>query len=240
VLLDQLYREEAQFAGSPVTEDLVRLNLDHVQRVRSNVTLIAEGEGLDSSLLQLAAILHDVCKLDHRDGASGGIDTWHHHHRGASLARTLILCELGKTEAVARPVARMIECHSDIPFIRRYWAARYRAALPAPRSREAQVLRDADVIDLLWVGGIAKIVHFRQVPGSEFYREDGGKIQNAIASARTSFEETSSVLSTATGREIAAARILTVRSFFDALRDVADLNDFTRVYDRFVLAQRST
>jgi hypothetical protein len=100
-------------------------------------------------------------------------------------------------------------------------------------------LRDADVIDLLWVGGIAKIVHFRQVPGSEFYKEDGGSIQKAIASARTSFDETSSVLSTGTGREIAASRILTVRSFFDALVDVADLKEFTRVFDAFVLAQRS-
>jgi hypothetical protein len=233
-LVQGLYEEEACFPGSPVTTELVQLNLEHVDRVRRSVTEIAEGEGLDAGLLQLAAILHDVCKLDHRDVSSGGIDTWHHHHRGASLARKLILTELGKHDSIAAATARLIETHSDIPFIRRYWTRTYRGGLPTPETPEELALRDGDVIDLLWVGGISKIVHFRQVPGSEFYREDGGDIRNSMASAKRSFEETSGVLSSATARGIAVERISTVHEFFERLGGVRSLEEFTRMYDAFI------
>jgi hypothetical protein len=233
-LVRHLYEEEMCFPDSPVTEELVQLNLEHVDRVRQSVTAIAEGEGLDASLLQLAAVLHDVCKLDHRDVSTGGIDTWHHHHRGASLARKLILTVLGKHDSIAARTARLIETHSDIPFIRRYWAHTYRGGLPTPETPEELALRDGDVIDLLWVGGISKVVHFRQVPGSEFYCEDGGSIQAAIASARTSFEETSGVLSSATARGIADERINTVREFFEQIGSVGNLEEFARVYDAFI------
>ncbi len=238
-LLEQTYTDELRFPGSPVTPDLVAVSLDHVERVRQNALEIASGEGLDTNLLELAAILHDISKLDHRDTSSGGIDTWHHHARGASLARKLILVNLRKTLALADRIAGIIETHSDIPFIRRFWSACYHAELPAPTSKEQVALRDADVIDMLWVGGMAKIVHVRQVPGSDFFKEDGGDIQKAIASSRRSFEEAADILSLRTAKHLALERIETVQSFFSSLAPVRSLPEFAGLYHHFENQRRA-
>jgi hypothetical protein len=233
-LLQAVYEEEMRFPGSPVTPELVQLNLDHTDRVRANAAAIAVGEGLDDEQLQLAAILHDVSKLDHRETSAGGIDTWHHHYRGASLAKKLILVNLNLDSQVADPIVRMIEAHSDIPFIRRYWEGVYHSSLPTPMTAEEFAFRDADTVDLLWVGGMSKIVHIRQVPGSAFDREDGGDIRKAIISARGSFLESVSVLATSTGRDLAVSRILLVESFFDIVMNVKNLREFEQAYDWFI------
>lgn len=238
-LLEQAYTDEARFPGSPITPELVKMNLDHVERVRQNALEIARGEHLDVNLLEIAAILHDVCKLDHREASSGGIDTWHHHARGSSLARKIILVHLRKKIALADRIARIIETHSDIPFIRRFWTSCYHADLPTPQTKEQIALRDADVIDMLWVGGMAKIVHFRQVPGSDFFKEDGGDIQKAIASARRSFEEAAEILALKTSRRLSGERIATVQSFFASLTRIRSLAEFVQTYDSFVKEHRA-
>jgi hypothetical protein len=222
------------YRQSPVTEALVRLNVEHTARIRQNARIIAAGEGLDSFLLELAAALHDVAKLDHRETAAGGIDTWHHHYRGAALARKLVLTHLGLDACSADTVSAAIETHSDIPFIRHFWRSVYHSPLPAPRSPVQLALRDADVIDMLWVGGMAKIVRLRQVPGSDFYRQDRGDIQNAIASARRSFDESAAVLHSCTARHVAARRITTVADFFQRVRAVATIEQFDGIYDGFL------
>jgi len=237
-LVEEIFLEEMKYPGSPLNPGMVKLNLDHTDRVRANAVAIAAGEGLNLPLMELAAILHDVSKIDHRDLVSGGIDTWHHHHRGASLARKLILANLPSAVAVADVVSQMIECHSDIPFIRRYWAGQYRASLPGPRTKEEFALRDADVIDMLWVAGMAKIVYFRQVPGSDFYLEDGGDIQRAIASAHSSFREALGCLVTPTSKKLAKGRVSLVKKFFSRLRCVRTLEEFIREYDFFVNEQQ--
>jgi len=188
-LLMHAYRREKEHPGSPVTAELVQLNIDHCARVRANARAVARGERLDGDLLELAATLHDVAKLDHRRKESGGIDTWHHHERGAAIVHALVREDLDMDFATAEAVATIVETHSDIPFIRRYWESNCAGTLPAARSALQRALRDADAIDLIWVGGMAKIVPFRQIPGSAFYREDGGDIRKAIASAHRSFEE---------------------------------------------------
>ena len=171
VLLQQVCEEEVRFPRSPVTPEQVTLNLDHAHRVRASAAAIALGEGLNVNLLELASILHDVCKLDHREVSSGGIDTWHHHHRGASLARKLLLVDLNLDVQVAEIIARMIESHSDIPFIRRYWETAYHSSPPTPATIEEFALRDADAMDLIWIGGMSKIIHIRQVPAPPFMRK---------------------------------------------------------------------
>ncbi len=233
-LLAATYEAERTIPGSPVTDELIQLNLAHTHRVQYTVQAIAEGEGLDSPILELAAVLHDVAKLDHRDMTSGGIDTWHHHYRGSALARKIVLAELGKSVAVADRVAAMIEAHSDIPFIRRYWRSVYGASVPSPRTPEELALRDADMIDLLWVGGFAKIIRFRQIPGTAFFKEDRGDIQKAIESALTSFHESAHALRTATARALAAPRISTVEAFSLELSGIGSLEEFSAAYLAFL------
>jgi hypothetical protein len=232
--LAEIYRAEQSIPGSPVSDELIRLNLDHTDRVHYTIQAIAEGEGLDSPLLELAAVLHDVAKLDHRDIASGGIDTWHHHHRGAATARKFVLADLGKIGRVADHIAAMIDRHSDIPFIRRFWLNVYGASLPSPRTPEDFALRDADALDVLWVGGLDKIVRFRQIQGTAFYGEDGGDVQKAIASARTSFAEAAELLEFGTARSLAAPRIATAEAFYDEVSAVESLAEFNEAYGAFL------
>lgn len=239
-ILVKVCDDERLFPGSPVSSKLVRLNLSHSERVRETAVRIAAAEGLDISTLELAAILHDVAKLDHRESSSGGIDTWHHHHRGASLARKIALCDLGLGVEAADTVARLIESHSDIPFIRRFWWNSYGAAPRKPDLPDEIALRDADVVDMIWVGGIAKIVHFRQIPGSCFYREDGGDIRKAVASARLSFLESVETLVTATAQAIARPRIQTVADFLEGIEGVETLEDFQQAYEAFTAPDRKS
>jgi hypothetical protein len=155
------------------------------------------------------------------------------------LARKIILVHLQKKFALADKIAGIIETHSDIPFIRRFWTSIYQADPPAPQTVEQIALRDADVIDMLWVGGMAKIVHFRQVPGSDFFKEDGGDIQKAIASSRRSFEEAAQILALDTSRRLAGARIETVKTFFASLTRIRSLAGFVQKYDEFVRGHRT-
>jgi hypothetical protein len=233
-ILVEVYEAEQSVPGSPVASELILLNLEHTDRVWHTVQAIAEGEGLDSGVLELAAVLHDVAKLDHRDIAGGGIDTWHHHHRGAAAARKILLAELGKTRSLADRIAAMIDRHSDIPFIRRYWSGTYDAPLPSPETPEELALRDADVIDMLWVGGLAKIVCFRQIPRSVFWSEDGGDVRKAIASARRSFDEAAEILVFPTSRALAAPRMATVDAFCAELESVASMAQFRETYEVFL------
>jgi len=234
--LARICHQEAAFPDSPVTPALVALNIEHTQRVRANAKAIAAGDGLDPDLLELAAVLHDVAKLDPSETAAGGIDTWHHHYRGAALARTLALTELGLGHAVAEAVAALIETHSAIPFIDEFWQKTFQTAVAAPQSLEQLALRDADAIDMLWVGGMAKIIRLRQIPGSTFFNEDSGDIQNAIASARTSFSEAAGVLASATAKAIAAGRITAVAGLFERLGNVYSLVQFEQVVDNYLEA----
>jgi hypothetical protein len=235
-LLERTYTDELTFPGSPVNAQLIRLNLDHAERVRRNAVAIGLGEHLEVPVLELAAILHDIAKLDHRDAESKGIDTWHHHYRGAAMAKRFVLSEF-QDEPLAERIARMIDAHSDIPFIRRYWLQRYATSLPGPRTAEDFALRDADVIDMLWVGGMSKIVQFRQVPSSEFFKEDGGEIRKAVLSAQTSFQESASVITTDTALKMARERISIVGSFFDKAILVKSLQEFIEICDEFVAKQ---
>jgi hypothetical protein len=99
---------------------------------------------------------------------------------------------------------------------------------------EELALRDADIIDILWMGGFAKIVRFRQIPGTAFYREDGGDIQKAIASALTSYHESAHVLRTPTARALAAPRISTVEAFCLELSGASSLEEFGAAYLAFL------
>src|SRR3989338_3027139 len=221
---------EMKHPESPVTEGLVKMNLEHSERVRKNAVEIARGEGLDEDILEIAAILHDLQKLDHHRRDSGGIDTWHHHHRGAALARKFLL-KLNRSGELIETVVKMINRHSDIPFIRRFWEKQYGEGVPSPESREEIALRDADTLDQLGIGGIYKIVHFRQVPGSSFFKEDGGDIKKATASAHKSFLEAADVIKTKTGKEMSHKYIQQAEEFFRRLENVSNLEEFDKVYE---------
>lgn len=230
--LEKVCGDELSYPGSPVTEALVKMNLVHSARVRKNAAVIAYGSD-DQLLLELAAALHDVAKLDHRDIASGGIDTFHHHYRGAAIAKKFLLQELKLGAVVAEMVFNMINRHSCIPFIDRFWQKTYRDSVPAPVGWLEVALRDADTLDQLGIGGIHKIVHFRQTPGCAFLVEDGGDVQKAIASARVSFDEAADVITTSAGKKLTKPLKETAIKFFDFVSAVGSLAEFDAAYTEF-------
>lgn len=232
--LEKVYDGELCFPESPVTPALVELNMTHSRRVVVNACKIARGEGLDENFLALAAMLHDVAKLDHNDRASGGIDTWHHHFRGAAIAKKFVLQELKKPAYVAEKISKIIDRHSCIPFIDHYWQKNYGCGVPVPQTKLEIALRDADTLDQLGIGGPHKIVHFRQMPGTSFYAEDSGDIQKAIASAEQSFKEAAGVIQTRTGKGLAEEYVAVATKFFAELKDVKDLAEFDSVYAKFM------
>lgn len=222
-------------AGRTVTKALVEMNLAHADRVAANAAKIADGEGLDINFLRLAATLHDVAKLDHKD--SGGIDTFHHHYLGAAVARKFILQILKKSIHEANVVFEAIDRHSCIPFIKRYWQKVYGASIPGPQTYFEIALRDADTLDQVGVGGMHKIVHFRQVPESDFYKEDGGDIRKAIESAEKSCREAAGeVITTATAKNLAVALLKENMEFRTALAadHIQTLHKFDAVYEKFL------
>ena len=108
----------------------------HVERVYNLALKISEGENVDMDVVRAAALLHDVARSK-QDG--GNIC---HAEEGAKMAKE-ILREVGFPEDKIEKVAHAVEVH------------RYSKGLKA-ESREAEILQDADRLDVLGAIGIAR------------------------------------------------------------------------------------
>lgn len=108
----------------------------HIYRVWRTSRTIAEREGADATIVQLAALLHDVGDWKFHDGDETA---------GPRLAREW-LASLGVDEAVIAPVCAII---AEVSF--------KGAGVEAPRlSLEGQVVQDADRLDAIGAIGIAR------------------------------------------------------------------------------------
>ena len=115
-------------------------DLDHVRRVYRLCLKLAAGlPELDLDVLKAAALLHDIARAREDRDPSGTID---HAVLGAELAADL-LKEHGFPAAKIPAVVHCIASH------------RFRSG-QAPESLEAQVLFDADKLDVLGATGIAR------------------------------------------------------------------------------------
>ena len=102
---------------------------DHVQRVHDVAVKISEGEDVDMDIVRAAALLHDIArsKEDEEDIC--------HAEEGSKMAKE-ILKEMNFPEEKIDKVVHAIAVH------------RYSKGLKA-ESREAEVLQDADRLDVL-------------------------------------------------------------------------------------------
>jgi len=108
----------------------------HIERVTRNALLIAETEGGNLTLIELAALLHDID--DHKFNG-GDLEA------GARTARKL-LSELGVDETVIEQVTHIIATVS-------YKGAHVHSV---PSSLEGQIVQDADRLDAIGAIGIAR------------------------------------------------------------------------------------
>jgi len=118
-------------------------DLEHALRVREWGKKLAHEEGADTTVIELAAILHDI-------GRSGAVEKTH-AESSAGLAVN-ILHKNGYSEEVIRQVKEAIISHS-------------REAGHEPKTLEAKVLYDADKLDFVGAIGLGRLFTWAGVQG---------------------------------------------------------------------------
>jgi len=118
-------------------------DLEHALRVRAWGIKLAEEEGADVTVIELAALLHDI-------GRSGAIEKTH-AESSAGLAVN-ILNKTGYPEDIVLRVKEAIASHS-------------REAGHEPKTLEAKILYDADKLDFVGAIGIGRLFTLAGVHG---------------------------------------------------------------------------
>jgi uncharacterized protein len=122
-------------------------DFEHIQRVWVMAERLALAEGADLEIVRAAVLLHDA------DGATPGNAEGRatHHENSAEFARTVLLAEGWPEERIAA-VQHCIRAH------------RFRGGEP-PCTLEAQIMFDADKLDVLGAIGVARVVAYAALAG---------------------------------------------------------------------------
>jgi hypothetical protein len=193
-------------------------NALHMRRLAARSPRFATIEGAQVELVQAAALLHDATK---EDGAGTPYERFcTHGEAGAALARQA-LPSLGFSSGEVEVVAAAITEHMGPCGEGRFMTAFCKRAYPAPRSVEAKVLFDLDMLDLMTVNGVAKVVELRQ-RGAEFGRET---VKASADSAWKSVSDAREVLLTKSGQACGAQLTAHTRAFLEQA-SVGDVDAF--------------
>ena len=148
-------------------------DMEHIMRVYNLALHIAKNENVDLNIIKTAALLHDIARVKEDDDQTGKID---HAILGAKMAK-LILENLKFSEEKIKHILECIVSH------------RYRTG-NKPKTKEAQILFEADKLDTLgaigiarafvWVGGNNANI-YRKVNTQKYVKDNlGGKINGRI------------------------------------------------------------
>lgn len=205
-------------------------DFDHVWRVTQLATKLAQDEGADVTVVQLAALLHDVpVEVDHEqsianDGRDGGGAAavasaekvrQAHHLAAAAFARTF-LENRGLAAARVDNVVHAIEAH------------RFRDQSITPATIEAQCLYDADKLDSIGAIGIARAYAYAGTHGSRlwtnavdtvppFTEKPTGADYTPVHEFVYKLQRLLATLHTPTARRIGAERHAFMENFFERL-----------------------
>lgn len=127
----------------------------HIQRVFRNTLLIAKEEKVDVLVVSLGALLHDIADAKFHDGDE---------KIGPQLAHDF-LSELGVKKKVINHVVKIIE---NISFKNSLKKKRGRPF----RSKELQVVQDADRLDAIGAIGIARAFNYGGFKNRELYNPE--------------------------------------------------------------------
>jgi uncharacterized protein len=183
---------------------------DHVLRVYRLAERIGEALGADLEILRAAALMHDA------SGAYPGDESGRasHERRSAEFAREVLVAE-GWNETGVEAVLHCIRAH------------RYRGE-EQPDSLEAQILFDADKLDVLGAFGVARTIGYAvqagqpvfAAPSGQFITtgvEQPGEPHSAYHEYLFKLRHVSDRLYTQPARELAQARERVMTAFFDGL-----------------------
>lgn len=184
-------------------------DFEHVLRVTALAERIARAEGADLAIVRTAALLHDVAESQGRE----------QHHRASAVRAREILSD--QSPQFIEAVAHAIEAH------------RFRAQ-PDPQTLEAQIVFDADKLDITGAIGVARAFAYAgehgnvlwNTPWREIAAGGGDAISRptALGAAYTPSHEfvykldrITGRLYTAAARAIAGEREAFMRAFFERL-----------------------
>jgi uncharacterized protein len=125
-------------------------DLEHVRRVVANARALARLEGADPAIVLPAAWLHDCVHVPKRSDRRAEASRLAAESAGAFLRRD------GYPAALIPPIEHAIHAHSF-------------SARVEPRTREAQVVQDADRLDALGAVGLARMLLLGGAMGLPLY-----------------------------------------------------------------------
>jgi uncharacterized protein len=128
-------------------------DFEHVLRVNQMAGRLGREEGADPEIVQAAALLHDS-----RGTMPGSESRVEHHLASAAFAAEVLAGEGWPEDRIAQ-VQHAIRTH------------RYRGGSEKPSTIEAQVVFDADKLDVLGAIGVARAIAYATLDGQPFYAE---------------------------------------------------------------------
>jgi uncharacterized protein len=185
---------------------------DHIQRVFDMAERLAVEAGADLEIVRAAALLHDVEGSATQGGNEGRVS---HQHESAGFA-CQVLQQEGWPEERIQAVLHCIRAH------------RYRDRSEPPQTLEAQVIFDADKLDVLGAIGAVRTVAFSVVnrlpvylePSERFlqtHQEEPGEQHSSYHEFLFKLSKIKDLLYTPLARSIAAERHRYLAEFFQRL-----------------------
>ncbi|HII71902.1 TPA: HD domain-containing protein [Candidatus Woesearchaeota archaeon] len=185
---------------------------DHTERVYQLAKHLAEKEGADMEIVELAAILHDIGR-EEQDNAGGKVC---HAEIGAEIAAK-ILKKHGYDDKKTEKITHCVRCH------------RFRGE-NIPNTKEAQVIYDADKLDAIGAIGLGRAfvfsgevgarVHFKDIDvenTKEYSRDD-----TCYREFLVKLKHVKDKMLTPEGKRIAEGRHQYMVEFFDRLNREVD------------------
>ncbi len=200
---------------------------DHVLRVYGMAEYLAQAEGADLEIVRAAALLHDAGEAPGTPQDANGEQRRNHQHNSAEFAGEVLRGEGWDAERVAA-VQHCIRAH------------RFRDASEPPRTREAQVLFDADKLDAIGATGVARAIAFAARLGQPAYfppsahflqsgQTEAGEPHSAYHEYLFKLVKLKDRLYTTTARRLAEERHRQMADFFQMLASESEeLTERTR------------
>jgi uncharacterized protein len=186
---------------------------DHTERVLRLCLHIGKIEGANLEVLELSALLHDICRQEEMD-SKGKIC---HAEKGAILAREILKRHNYPNETI-NSVSHAIETHRN-------------KTSKKPLTLEAKILFDSDKIDALGAVGLGRLFMGAQEIGAKLHNEKGVDMEKVkefseddtayyyyYSRLRKAIEK----LYTAEGKRIAKERLEYMQDFFKRLNEEID------------------
>lgn len=138
-----------QFTTNKLANDRTGHGMDHINRVVKNATRIANGEGIEPFLVQVAAYLHDTVDEKLVDNVNDTQDEVKAFLTKIGLTSEQVNTVMGTIDNIS--FAHTLETHQ------------------LQLSRTAQIVRDADWLDAIGAIGIIRAIYYGGAHGEVIY-----------------------------------------------------------------------